>query len=123
MVKTRLLRICILLVTLQTVSGIMVQCMPFWLYAFERMNGILGSFQTNNRDVTIQLMRKFLGMQVVSLDQWPEDIRSEFFATISQVLQRKWITVRNKFFTGLLCTKAFTPSFRKSISRSRDTQN
>lgn len=50
----------------------------FWLYAFERMNGILGSFQTSNHDVTIQLMRKFLGMQIVSLDQWPEDLRNDF---------------------------------------------
>ena len=29
----------------------------FWLYAFERMNGVLGSFHTSNHDVTIQLMR------------------------------------------------------------------
>lgn len=50
----------------------------FWLYAFERMNGILGSFQTSNHEVTIQLMRKFLGMQDVSFHQWPEDVRSEF---------------------------------------------
>lgn len=50
----------------------------FWLYAFERMNGILGSFQTSNRDVTVQLMRKFQSMQSVSLDQWPEEFKHEF---------------------------------------------
>ena len=30
----------------------------FWLYPFERMNGILGSFNTNQRSVEIQLIRK-----------------------------------------------------------------
>lgn len=50
----------------------------FWLYAFERMNGVLASFHTSNHDVTIQLMRKFLSMQIVSLDQWPENIQHEF---------------------------------------------
>ena len=50
----------------------------FWLYAFERMNGILGSFQTSNHDITIQLMRKFMSMQDVTIDQWPEEFRTEF---------------------------------------------
>lgn len=50
----------------------------FWLYAFERMNGILGSFQTSNHDVTVQLMRKFMSMQDVTIDQWPEEFRTEF---------------------------------------------
>ena len=49
----------------------------FWLYAFERMNGILGSFQTSNHNVTIQLMRKFLSMQLVSLDKWPDEFRDK----------------------------------------------
>jgi len=32
----------------------------FWGYSFERYNGILGSYNTNNRAITITLMRKFL---------------------------------------------------------------
>lgn len=31
----------------------------FWLFSFERYNGILGEFKTNQRSVEIQLMRKF----------------------------------------------------------------
>ena len=53
----------------------------FWLYTFERMNGILGSFPTNNHDVTVQLMRRFTTMQHATIDQWPEELREEF-ATI-----------------------------------------
>ena len=49
----------------------------FWLYVFERMNGILGSFQTNNRDLTVQLMRKFISMQCASIEKWPEDFKNE----------------------------------------------
>jgi hypothetical protein len=32
----------------------------FWLFAFERLNGILGSVRTNHRAIEVQLMRKFL---------------------------------------------------------------
>ena len=50
----------------------------FWLYAFERLNGLLGSYSTSHHDVTIQLMRKFTLMQDVSLSQWPEELKAEF---------------------------------------------
>jgi len=32
----------------------------FWCYSFERYNGVLGAYQTNNRSITMQLMQKFL---------------------------------------------------------------
>lgn len=35
----------------------------FWLFTFERMNGFLGSFKTNQRSVEIQIMHKFLASQ------------------------------------------------------------
>ena len=50
----------------------------FWLYAFERLNGLQGSYSTSHHDVTIQLMRKFILMQDVSLSQWPEELKAEF---------------------------------------------
>ena len=31
----------------------------FWLFAFEWMNGVVGSFHTSNRAVEVQLFRKF----------------------------------------------------------------
>lgn len=39
----------------------------FWLFSFERMNGILSSFQTSNQDITIQIMRKFTSTQESSI--------------------------------------------------------
>ena len=32
----------------------------FWLFSFERYNGILGSYRTNNRSIEVQLMRHFV---------------------------------------------------------------
>lgn len=37
----------------------------FWLFVFERMNGILGSVFTNHQAIEIQLMGKFLSTQQV----------------------------------------------------------
>ena len=37
----------------------------FWWFSFERFNGVLGSFHTNNRSVEIQLMRKLLSQTKV----------------------------------------------------------
>ena len=35
----------------------------FWLYSFERYNGLLGSFHTNNRRIESQIMQRFLESQ------------------------------------------------------------
>ena len=37
----------------------------FWSYPFERYNGILGSFPTNNKTIEVQLMNKFITTQSV----------------------------------------------------------
>ena len=34
----------------------------FWLSAFERLNGIMESFSTNCRDISLQLMRRFIAI-------------------------------------------------------------
>ena len=50
----------------------------FWLFSFERYNGIMGSFQTNNRSIEIQLMRKFLRDQTVQDIAFPDSFQSDF---------------------------------------------
>ena len=46
----------------------------FWLFSFERFNGILGSYHTNQRAIEIQVMRKFLLdftlKELVSSEEW-----------------------------------------------------
>ena len=50
----------------------MVQLPLFSFFSFERMNGVLGNFQTSNRTIEIQLFRKFITTQQVSSTIWPD---------------------------------------------------
>ena len=38
-----------------------------WCYSFERFNGILGAFHTNNKNIEVQIMKKFLLRQQIKL--------------------------------------------------------
>ena len=42
----------------------------FWLFSFERYNGILGSYHTNNKTVEIQIMRKFMTSGILANIQY-----------------------------------------------------
>lgn len=50
----------------------------FWLFSFERYNGILGEYGTNQRAVEIQLMRKFTSSQFVNDLPLPVAFQSVF---------------------------------------------
>ncbi|CAB4011940.1 Hypothetical predicted protein [Paramuricea clavata] len=50
----------------------------FWLFSFERYNGILGDFYTNNKSIELQLMRKFSKDQAVSRLEFPDDLKGHF---------------------------------------------
>lgn len=50
----------------------------FWCFSFERFNGILGSFHTNNRSIEIQLMRKFLIQAKVKDIKYPDMFQDSF---------------------------------------------
>lgn len=58
----------------------------FWCLLYERYNGILGSFPTNKRDVTLQLMRRFIFECECSQQLMPE-MFSEYFKTLSPCAQ------------------------------------
>ena len=49
----------------------------FWQFSFERFNGILGDFKTNQRAVEMQLMRKFLRDQDIRDLPFPTLFRSQ----------------------------------------------
>ena len=57
----------------------------FWLFSFERCNGILENQPSNNRSVEVQLMRRFLyDNSVLSID-YPEEHHATFKAIIDRV--------------------------------------
>ena len=49
----------------------------FWLFSFERMNGILGAYHTNSRDIPLQVMRRFLASDHYSVHNWPTQFKDE----------------------------------------------
>ena len=51
----------------------------FWLYSFERFNGILGSFHTNNTHIEAQIMAKFLDSQFIQVDDTSFVDNEEFY--------------------------------------------
>lgn len=60
----------------------------FWLFSFERFNGILGDFKTNQRAVEIQLMRKFLRDQEIRDLPFPSLFQEHFRQVFQQMNNR-----------------------------------
>ena len=56
----------------------------FWLFAFERMNGIMGSFHTNNRSVSVQLAQRFLDSKEYAPLKWPVEFMDEFLPLLER---------------------------------------
>ena len=52
----------------------------FWVFSFERYNGILGSYHKNSKSVEIQIMRKFMTSGILANMQYnlPEDYKNFF---------------------------------------------
>ena len=58
----------------------------FWCFSFERYNGVLGQFKTNNHAISVQLMRKFIEDKN-SLFNLPEELTSKTNAHAFQINQ------------------------------------
>lgn len=60
----------------------------FWCFSFERYNGLLGNFHTNNRMIEVQLMRKFLSMSYASdlQHRLPQEHRERFLPIFKNML-------------------------------------
>lgn len=61
----------------------------FWLFAFERMNGILGSFQTNCHEISVQLMRRFLSIRIYAVHNWPNEFKDEYSVLLDKCVYDK----------------------------------
>ncbi len=49
----------------------------FWLFAFERLNGVLGSYHTNCHDISLQLMRRFMSSTLHGIHNWPLEYKED----------------------------------------------
>ena len=56
----------------------------FWLFSFERYNGILGAIHTNNHSIEVQMMRKFIASQQLWSMMESTDLSSVDFVQMLQ---------------------------------------
>ena len=61
----------------------------FWLFAFERLNGILGSFHTNNHDISLQIMRQFIRSYEFGVHTISSEYRQEYLPLIEKCIYNK----------------------------------
>ena len=66
----------------------------FWLFSFERYNGILGSYHTNNKTVEVHIMRKFKTSGILAHMQFslPEEYKDFFLFSCTAQLEPKGIS-------------------------------
>lgn len=51
----------------------------FWLFAFERLNGVMEeSFHTNSHNIPAQLTKRFLDMHRNGVSEWPIEYKAQF---------------------------------------------
>ena len=61
----------------------------FWLFSFERLNGVLGAFHTNNHDISLQLMRLFLRSHEFGIHTISNDYKQDFIPLIEKCVYNK----------------------------------
>ena len=49
------------------------------------MNGVLGSYHTNNRNASVQLANRFLDSRVYSPVNWPAEFTKEYYPVPSYI--------------------------------------
>lgn len=59
----------------------------FWLYAFERYNGILGDMPNNNHSIEIQIMKRFLSENQMVCSTLPDEFCNEFQSLFPRINQ------------------------------------
>lgn len=72
----------------------------FWLFSFERFNGILGSYHTNSHNISIQLMRRFLDSRAYAPCNWPKDYRDVFIPVLEKFQYQKGSLQQESFETA-----------------------
>ena len=50
----------------------------FWLFAYERFNGIMGSYHTNSKNISVQLTERFLDSKDFIPNKWPSEYVNDY---------------------------------------------
>ena len=79
----------------------------FWCFAFERFNGILGSYHVNNHQIEVQLMRRFLESQHIQSIIWPRE-----YSSFQKILQAPRFNLKGSVANA---RRISGPTFREAI--------
>ena len=72
----------------------------FWLFSFERYNGILGEFKTNQLSVEIQIMRKFTCNQFIQDMPLPSVFKNVFNPILDRLASNQAGTLPDQSLPG-----------------------
>lgn len=61
----------------------------FWCFSYERMNGVLGAYHTNNHHVSVQYMRRFLDSKIYAPIYWPKEFTNEYLPLLQRSIYQK----------------------------------
>ena len=56
----------------------------FWLFGFERLNGVMGSYHTDCWIISVRLTRRFLDSVIYAPNNWPQEFASNFLPLLEQ---------------------------------------
>ena len=73
----------------------------FWLFAYERFNGIMGSYHTNCKNISVQLTRRFLDSKVYAPAKWPTEFNTDFMQLLEKFQYHQGSLMQSTFETEL----------------------
>ena len=79
----------------------------FWCFGFEHLNGILGFYHTNNRDISIQIPNRFLDSKSYVPTNWPDEFKKEYLPLIERFHYNKGSLMQNNIETVYTTVKFF----------------
>ncbi len=77
----------------------------FWCFAFERMNGILGNYHTNNHHISVQYMKRFLDSKDYAPHNWPKEFVDDYLPLLSHHVYNKGSLMQSSLETELKSNK------------------
>lgn len=91
----------------------------FWLFSYERMNGILGSYNTNNHFISAQLMQRFMDYGTYAIHNWPREFQEDYSSLIRGCTYNKGSLAQDTFesHTTLTNIQSIPPIVQKVLSR------
>ena len=86
----------------------------FWCFGFERLNGILGSYHVNNRNISIQIANRFLYGKAHAPTNWPAEFRQEYLPMIERFSYNKGSLTQINIVIHATCSVTALPPVTES---------